>query len=83
MLNGSWVKDGDWQRVVSSGFLHFGIIHLAFNMLLLFQLGGLLEREVGRVRFGLLYLASLLGGSAGILLLSPDAGYLERVAAGL
>jgi membrane associated rhomboid family serine protease len=72
VLNGPWVKDGDWQRIVSSGFLHFGIIHLAFNMLLLFQLGSLLERELGRVRFGLLYLASLLGGSAGVLLLSPN-----------
>jgi membrane associated rhomboid family serine protease len=61
-----------WYRLVTSGFLHFGIIHIAFNMLLLFQLGNLLEPLIGRVRFALLYFAALLGGSAGILLLQPD-----------
>jgi len=64
--------DGEWYRLITSGFLHFGIFHLAFNMLLLFQLGLLLEPAIGRVRFGLVYLASLLGGSAGVLLLTPD-----------
>ena len=65
--------DGEWYRLVTSGFIHFGIIHLAFNMLLLFQLGQLLEPAIGRVRFGLLYFAALLGGSAGALLLQPDS----------
>ena len=64
---------GEWYRLVTAGFLHFGIIHLAFNMLLLFQLGQLLEPAIGRVRFGLLYFAALLGGSAGALLLQPNA----------
>lgn len=63
----------EWYRLVSSGFLHFGLIHIAFNMLLLFQLGQLLEPILGRVRFGLLYFAALLGGSAGVLLLQPDS----------
>ena len=58
---------------MTSGFLHFGIIHLAFNMLLLFQLGNLLEPAIGRVRFALLYFAALLAGSAGALILSPNA----------
>jgi membrane associated rhomboid family serine protease len=61
----------EWYRLISSGFLHFGIIHLGFNMILLFQLGQLLEPAVGRVRFGLVYFAGLLGGSAGALLLDP------------
>jgi membrane associated rhomboid family serine protease len=61
-----------WYRLLTSGFLHFGIFHLALNMLLLFQLGLLLEPMLGRVRFGLLYLASLLGGSAGVLVLQPE-----------
>ncbi len=65
--------DGEWYRLVTSGFIHFGIIHLAFNMLLLFQLGQLLEPAIGRVRFGLLYFAALLGGSAGALILQPDS----------
>lgn len=66
------LADGEWYRLLTSGFLHFGIIHLAFNMLLLFQLGQLLEPAIGRVKFALLYFASLLAGSAGALLLQPD-----------
>ena len=66
------VEDGEWYRLITAGFLHFGIIHLAFNMLLLFQLGQLLEPAIGRIRFLLLYIAALLGGSAGALLLQPN-----------
>ncbi len=61
--------NGEWYRLITAGFLHFSIIHIAFNMLLLFQLGNLLEPAIGRVRFGLLYFAALLAGSAGALLL--------------
>lgn len=61
----------EWYRLVSAGFLHFGIVHFAFNMLLLYQLGQLLEPAIGRVRFSLLYAAALLGGSAGAVLLEP------------
>ena len=63
---------GEWYRLVTSGFLHFGIIHLGFNMLMLFQLGQLLEPEIGRIRFALLYFASLLAGSAAVVLLDPS-----------
>ncbi|MET0146925.1 MAG: rhomboid family intramembrane serine protease [Ilumatobacteraceae bacterium] len=66
-------QNGEWYRLVTSGFLHFGIIHLAFNMLLLYQLGQLLEPAIGRIRFALLYFAALLGGSAGALLVQPNA----------
>jgi membrane associated rhomboid family serine protease len=66
-------RDGEWYRLVTSGFLHFGIIHIAFNMLLLFQLGQLLEPAIGRIRFGLLYFGALLAGSAGALLVQPNA----------
>ncbi len=67
------VQQDEWYRIVTSGFLHFGIIHLGFNMLLLFQLGQLLEPVLGRVRFAMLYFAALLGGSAGVLLLQPNS----------
>jgi membrane associated rhomboid family serine protease len=62
----------EWYRLVTSGFLHFGVLHIAFNMLLLYQLGQLLERSLGRLRFGLLYGASLLAGSFGVLLLTGN-----------
>ena len=63
---------GQWYRIVTSGFLHFGIIHLAFNMYLLYLLGQMLEPAIGRIRFALVYVAALLGGSAGAMLLEPD-----------
>jgi membrane associated rhomboid family serine protease len=62
----------EWYRLVTSAFLHFGIIHLAFNMVLLFQLGHLLEPALGRIRFLLLYIASMLGGSAGVLVINAN-----------
>lgn len=64
--------DHEWYRLITNGFLHFGFIHIAFNMLLLFQLGQMLEPILGRVRFALLYFAALLGGSAGIMLLNQN-----------
>jgi membrane associated rhomboid family serine protease len=48
------------------------MIHLLLNMYLLYLLGQMLEPGIGRVRFGLVYLAALLGGSAGALLIQPD-----------
>ena len=62
---------GQWYRLVSSGFLHYGILHLAFNMYALYMLGQTLEPMLGRLRFGMVYFACLLGGSAGALLLQP------------
>ena len=64
--------DGEWYRLITSGFLHYGIIHLAFNMYMLYVLGQMLEPGLGPLRFGLVYVACLMGGSAGVLLLQPD-----------
>jgi len=64
----------EWYRLVTSGFLHFGIMHIAFNMILLFQLGHLLEPRLGRTRFALLYFAALLAGSLGELVIQPNSG---------
>lgn len=70
----------EWYRLVTSGFLHFGLIHLGFNMFFLYRLGEELEPVLGRLRFGLLYGASLLGGSAGVLLV--DQGGIAAGASG-
>jgi len=72
-LYGPLVADGEWWRIVSSGFLHAGILHLAFNMYFLYFLGNLMEPEIGRLRFAAIYFVSLLGGSFGALLISPNA----------
>lgn len=65
--------DHEYWRLITGGFLHSGLIHLGFNMYLLWMLGNLLEPSLGQVRFGLLYLVSLLAGSAGALVVSPNA----------
>ncbi|WP_082092336.1 rhomboid family intramembrane serine protease [Demequina pelophila] len=60
----------EWYRWLSSGFLHFGLLHLGMNMLVLFQFGTQLEPIMGRLRFLALYVLSLLGGSASVMLLA-------------
>jgi RNA polymerase sigma factor for flagellar operon FliA len=72
----------EWYRLITSGFLHFGILHIAMNMYLLFQLGKLLEAPLGRVRFGLLYFACLLGGSLGVLVIEGSSNGLHGGASG-
>jgi membrane associated rhomboid family serine protease len=69
-----------WYRLVTSGFLHFGIVHIGLNMFFLYVLGPMLEPVLGRVRYLLLYLASLLGGSLGVVLL--DKGGISAGASG-
>ena len=65
------LAEGEWWRLVSSGFLHAGLFHLGMNMLLLWWFGAPMEEMLGRGRFALLYVTSLLAGSAGALLFSP------------
>jgi membrane associated rhomboid family serine protease len=73
VLYGPAVANGDWYRLLSSAFLHYGPIHLALNMIWVWWLGGLLEDAIGSLRYGLLYVVSGLAGSAGALLLSPNS----------
>lgn len=72
-LYGPLVAEGDWWRLITAAFLHYGPVHLAFNMLVLWWFGPTLEEALGSSRFLLLYVASGLAGSAGALLLSPNA----------
>ena len=71
-LGDSGVAEGEIWRLVTGGFLHGGIIHVGFNMYLLYMLGTMLEPSLGSVRFAAVYFASLLAGSFGAVLLSPD-----------
>jgi membrane associated rhomboid family serine protease len=58
---------GEWWRVLTSGFLHIGPLHIASNMFALWVLGREMETALGRGRFIALYLISLLGGSAAVV----------------
>jgi len=66
------VAHGEWWRIVTAAFLHYGPLHLAMNMYSLFYAGTLLEQVIGRWRFALLYLCSGIAGSAGAILWSPN-----------
>jgi membrane associated rhomboid family serine protease len=71
-LYGPLVADGEWWRLVTSGFLHSGLLHIGFNMYLLWLLGRTLEPSLGSARFAAVYFVSLLGGALGALLVTPD-----------
>jgi membrane associated rhomboid family serine protease len=64
-------QNHEYYRLVTSGFLHTGLIHIGFNMYLLWILGQMLEGPLGSKRFAGLYAASLLAGSFGALLFEP------------
>jgi membrane associated rhomboid family serine protease len=72
-LFGPAVADGEWYRLVTSGFLHAGLLHLGLNMYLLYLLGSALEPAFGRARFAAVYATSLLCGSLGVMVLDPNA----------
>jgi membrane associated rhomboid family serine protease len=76
VLYAAAVADGEWWRIATAGFLHAGLLHIAFNMYFLYFLGTLLEPAIGKLRFGIIYFVSLVGGSFGALLLTsnPNAG---------
>lgn len=64
------VASGEYYRLLTAGFLHGSLIHIAANMISLFFLGGPLERILGRGRFLTLYLVSLFGASVSVMLFS-------------
>src|SRR3954467_4501049 len=72
-LYGPAVANGEVWRIITSGFMHYGTLHLLFNMYALYILGQMLEPTIGRMRFALIYFVSLLSGSVGALILSPNA----------
>ncbi len=61
------VEAGELWRIVTAGFLHFGLVHLAVNMLSLWIIGRDLEVALGRVRYLAIYLLAGIGGSLAVL----------------
>jgi membrane associated rhomboid family serine protease len=67
------IAEGEYYRLLTSMFLHYGLLHLALNMWALWVLGRELESSLGPGRFLTLYLLSGLGGSVAAYLFSPAA----------
>ena len=64
------IAKGEFWRLISAVFLHYNLIHLAFNLFALYVLGPPLERAIGALRFGACYLISGIGSTSGVVLLT-------------
>jgi membrane associated rhomboid family serine protease len=73
LVNGQLVAAGEWWRLITSAFLHLGLLHIAFNMYALWLFGPIIEQLYGHVEYGLLYVLCALGGSVLTILLQPDS----------
>jgi membrane associated rhomboid family serine protease len=72
-FHGQGVAHGEWWRIITGGFLHENVLHIGFNMWVLYYLGTMLEPALGAVKFAVIYTVSLLTGSLGVLLVSPHS----------
>ena len=68
------LEQGQWYRLFSSMFVHFGAPHLINNMLVLFVLGQRLEPVTGKIKFFLIYIFGGLGGNMLSLFFDMYAG---------
>ena len=78
------VRRGQVWRLLTPVFIHFGIIHLLFNMLVLFFFGPAVEERMGARSFGLFYFTCGIGGalfSLAISLFTPVAPFVGASAA--
>ena len=70
MIPGRVALFDEYYRMFSSMFLHYGLLHIGFNMFVLWFLGPQLEQVLGHVRFAVLYLLAGIGGSVAVLMFS-------------
>jgi membrane associated rhomboid family serine protease len=71
----------EYWRLLTSGFLHDGLLHILFNMVFLYFMGRMLEPAIGKLNFTVVYFVSLLAGSFGALLFQPDSPTIGASAA--
>jgi membrane associated rhomboid family serine protease len=67
------INQGDWWVVITSAFLHLGVLHIAFNMYILWVFGPVIEQLYGHLEYLALYLLCALGGSVLTILVAPDS----------
>lgn len=66
------VAAGEWWRILTSAFLHLGMLHILFNMWALYLFGPLLEQLYGHIEYLVIYLLCAAGGSVLTILAAPD-----------
>lgn len=78
------IRQGQVWRLVTPIFIHFGLMHLAFNLIMTWQLGELLERRFGPLRFsGLVIILAVVSNLAQFYASGPAFGGLSGVLYGL
>jgi membrane associated rhomboid family serine protease len=70
-LTGPALRNGDWWRLGTYSVVHFGLVHIGFNMLVLYMVGKVFEPATGPIRFATIYIVSVLAGAAGALIATP------------
>lgn len=65
------VSDGEFYRLFTAMFMHYGLLHLAFNMYALWVLGRPLEAMFGPLRFAAIYVVCGIGGNVAVYLFAP------------
>ena len=69
------ISTSQWWRLLTAGFLHGSVLHLLFNVYILWVLGSQLENILGKTKFVVIYFVSLIGGSIASFLFSPFGTY--------
>jgi membrane associated rhomboid family serine protease len=81
-LFGPLVAEGEWWRIVTSGFLHSSLWHVGLNMFLIYILGTQIEEALGRARYAAVYFGSMMAGALGAMLLTPASPTVGASGAG-
>ena len=63
----SVVVHGEWWRIVTAAFLHGSVMHIAFNMFALYQVGTIVEKAMGPLRYLLVYACAIAGSGAAVI----------------
>jgi rhomboid protease GluP len=81
-LNAELFHDGQWWRIITAGFLHAGLAHIALNMFALYQLGTFVEAVLGSWRTLAIYSFSLVAAGYAVVLFPPGGDlYVPTVGA--
>lgn len=67
------LQHNEWWRCITYAFTHGGLIHLGFNMVVLYQVGPLLEAEIGWTRLLTVYTSSAILATVAGLFWHPEA----------
>ena len=68
---GPLIREGEWWRLITAGFLHGGLLHIAMNSWVLFDLGAQTEENYGTSRFLVFYILSTITGFYASMLWAP------------